>query len=880
MERGLSDVIQRFLRRSLLIPLLVLAVLGTCGLVAWRIVQLKDEHRLISWSVDGYVSNFLGAADENLSLLAAVSGLIDAAAKKDVPVGVPLPYHRVFFIQPDRSTVAVYGRGMNWMTAGERATVSPPPTSYFSSTGYWPNYSVPYFRSDLNSVTVATMMPTRWGTVVGELDLGHVHRLIQAYFRKVPHRIIWIMDRYGNLIVHPDVRKVQEQENMAHEPLIARALAHPEGTTLLGSLSGTTVYGMSWRIEPWGWVILVAYPLGSAIYPIVMAAFCGFTLFFAFLRLVVWGLMRRLRKGVVGPVESLTRVVQRLAEGRGDAEEAWPQVQETFAELGIFAQRFREMSRAVQEREEALLLRQKALVSVQESLARSERRYREILESIDEAYFELDTQGVVTFHNSAFVRLFGLDPPPAHPFSLADMAGAETAEAMEAFFRDVAEGRSTGQLQVLAFHDVHGSAKTVEISAQPMHGDDKKVVGIRVMARDITARIEAEKKAKELERIVSHAQKMESLGTLASGIAHEFNNLLQAMTGYVELLARHTEADDRKRRWIVRVQEATDRGAELVRRMLTFARQDDANPEVVDINRLVHETLAFLRQNIPRRIYLEENLSENLPAVYADRLQLEQLLINLVVNARDAIGEDAEGSIRVTTAKATFLDGTQGVVLTVSDTGRGIPEAIQERIFDPFFTTKEPGKGTGLGLSTVYGVVKRLGGTVTFHSRPGQGTAFFVTLPVHASRTTDQAMVTAPSKASRPSKPADLNEIARTVLVVDDEKDILEHISEGLADEGFHVLTASSGEEALAVLQREAGGVHALILDENMPGMGGTACLTQVRRLYPTLPVILTSGEHSGLVSQQRAPSEHVAFLPKPYRLRDLMELLCGFGVA
>lgn len=402
------------------------------------------------------------------------------------------------------------------------------------------------------------------------------------------------------------------------------------------------------------------------------------------------------------------------------------------------------------------------------------------------------------------------------------------------------------------------------------------------MARNITARVEAEKRAQELERIVSHAQKMESLGTLASGIAHEFNNLLQAMTGYLELLARYTEEDDRKRRWIARVQEAADRGAELVRRMLTFARQDDANPEVVDVNKLVHETLAFLRRNIPRRIRLEEDLADNLPAVYADRLQLEQILMNLVVNARDAIAEGGEGCIRVTTARKTLHDGAEGIVLTVSDTGQGIPESIRERIFDPFFTTKEPGKGTGLGLSTVYGIVRRHGGTITCQSRLGHGTTFTITLPACAPKASLHPMKTEASidlDLHGLPNPQNAESAPRTVLVVDDEKDIREYIAEGLADEGFRVLTASSGEEALAVLEKEAGGVAALILDENMPGMGGAACYTQVRRLYPTMPVILASGHHGGFFLEHTEPSEHVAVLPKPYRLGDLMELLGRFGV-
>lgn len=373
---------------------------------------------------------------------------------------------------------------------------------------------------------------------------------------------------------------------------------------------------------------------------------------------------------------------------------------------------------------------------------------------------------------------------------------------------------------------------------------------------------------------------MESLGTLASGIAHEFNNLLQAMTGYLDLLARHTEADDRKSRWIAQVREAVDRGAELVRRMLTFARQDETRFEVVDINRLVEDTINFLRRNIPRRIRLEKDLEDNLPAVHADRLQMEQILINLVVNARDAVAEGEKGCIRISTGRREFQDGVEGVVLTVSDTGQGISESIRERIFDPFFTTKEPGKGTGLGLSTVYGIVRRHGGTITCHSESGKGTTFTITFPADATKEAVRVMKKDSAQVHGFQDPEPKGGMPRTILVVDDEPDIREYLSEALAEEGFRVLVASSGEEALAILEKNAGAIDAVILDENMPGMGGQACLVEVRRLYSNMPVIMASGDRSGLLLESSEPSENTAQLFKPYRLKELTELLEDLGVS
>ncbi|MEJ5365648.1 MAG: ATP-binding protein [Desulfosoma sp.] len=751
--------------------------------------------------------------------------------------------------------------------------VTPPAASAFPDTGTWPVYSVPYYRADLGAVTIASMIPSRWGSVIGELNLDRLHQLISAYLRKMPRRIVWITDRYGNAIVHPEERVVKEQENVGHEPLVRTALAHPEGVKLLGRLAGTPVYGISWRIDPWGWVVLVAYPLVPALMPVLGAAVAGFALFFAFLYIVFQGLMGRMHRSIIDPVQSLTREAVRMAEASRADTDPWPDFDGSFAELQVFSRQFQEMGRAVRDREEALVRRQAELVRAQDALARSEARYREILESLHEAYFEINTDGVVTFYNPAFLRLMGVDGPPPEPFSLHDMADPETVGAMHAFFDDVAAGRSVGELKSFVLRDHHGPAKTVEISARPMGGREGAVRGLRIMARDVTAKVEAEKRAQELEKIISHAQKMESLGTLASGIAHEFNNLLQAMTGYLDLLEMHTEGSDRKRRWIGRVREAADRGAELVRRMLTFARQDEMTPELLDINRVVEETLDFLSRNIPRMIRLEADLAPDVPAVYGDRLALEQVVINLVVNARDAIGEGGGGRIRVSTRRDTHPDGMDIVVLKVSDTGQGIPEPIRDRIFDPFFTTKEPGKGTGLGLSTVYSIVQRHGGTITCESELGRGTTFTLTFPVKRAGGAEAAeAVRKDEGVQREPKPE--KKEGCTVLVVDDETALLEFVTESLEAEGFGVLKAASGEEALDVLDKEAPRVDAVVLDFHMPGMGGGACYKEIRRRYPWMSVVLTSGYSSASLAESIGKAENITILTKPYRIADLLAVL------
>ncbi len=869
-ERPLFEVIRDFLSRRLVLPLAVLAMVAAGGLVGWRISALEREHEIIAWGVDNFLTSFLTSADDILRLSAVTTKRIDEVSGKSLwSETVPL-YHRIFMVSPDSDTVVSKGSDKPTSQA-----VSPPPVSYFPETGVWPIYSVPYYRADLGSVTIASMIRGRWGSVIGELNLEHLHRLIAAYLHKVPRRILWITDRYGNVIVHPNERAVKEQENLGHEPLVRKALEHPEGTKLFGRLAGTAVYGVSWRIDPWGWVVLVAYPLVPALVPVLGAAAVGFSVFFAFLYLVFLGLMGRLNRSVIDPMKALSREANRLAEGLRTKTDPWPNLEGSFAELKVFSQHFQEMGRAVQEREDALTRRQAELVRAQEALARSESRYRGILESLHEAYFEINAEGVVTFQNQAFCRLMGLDTPSETAISVRDMADPETARAIESFLAEIAAGRKLGEFKTFPLRDRHGATKMVEISARPMETGGGFVGGFRILARDVTAKIEAERRAQELEKIISHAQKMESLGTLASGIAHEFNNLLQAMTGYLDLLEMHTEASDRKRRWIARVREAADRGAELVRRMLTFARQDEMTLELVDINGVVRETLDFLSRNIPRIIRLEADLGPDVPAVYGDRLQLEQIVINLVVNARDAIAEGREGLITVSTRRERRPDGTDIVVLRVSDTGQGIAPSIRERIFDPFFTTKEPGKGTGLGLSTVYGIMQRHGGDVRVESEVGRGTTFTLIFPVKSVGRQD-ADGTVQEADGRGCETSREKGKGFTVLVVDDETTLLEFVAESLEAEGFRVFTAASGEEALDLLEKKGAAVNAVVLDFNMPGMGGGACYKEIRRRYPSISVVVTSGYTGASIVEHLGKSRNVSVLSKPYRIADLLAALAS----
>lgn len=505
----------------------------------------------------------------------------------------------------------------------------------------------------------------------------------------------------------------------------------------------------------------------------------------------------------------------------------------------------------------------------QRLLEESERKYRHIMETMKEGYFELEPNGRVSFCNQATLNILGCSWEELQQRTYRDFADEATGQQMYSFFSRIFASGSSAGLQDFTIQDMRGQRKTVEISVGVRRAEDGQPIGFRVLARDITEKMQALEQSRRLEKMLLQTQKMESLGTLASGIAHEFNNLLQAMSGYLEMALSHTDAHDPRSRWLSRVQEAAFRARDLIRRLLSFARQTEPVPEPMSFNDVVEDTLDLLKKSIHRMIEIQKDLAPNLPVLVADRLQVEQVLINLTANARDAIGSDNPGVIYLQTGTYTDENGQVWIQLKVQDTGSGIPEEIQDRIFDPFFTTKEPGKGTGLGLSTVYGIVANHGGRIRCDSQPGHGTTFYVDFPVKDRAVDTSAQEPERTVAEEVSPPS-----GATLLVVDDEPMLLELLQGLLESVGWRVRTAGSGEEALRCLAQNNGSVQAVVLDLSMPGMGGRRCLEILRSQYPHLPVIVASGDASHEIF--RDPESYGAreCITKPYRLQTLMEAL------
>ena len=404
---------------------------------------------------------------------------------------------------------------------------------------------------------------------------------------------------------------------------------------------------------------------------------------------------------------------------------------------------------------------------------------------------------------------------------------------------------------------------------------DGKPVGFAKVTRDMTERRRAEETLEQTRAALAQAQKMEAVGQLTGGVAHDFNNLLTVITNSLDLLESRLRPDAQTKRIIDSAQRAADRGARLTEQLLAFARRQPLRPELHNINRLIQGFEAVLRRACPEPIEVTVALDPAALTANIDSSQFETALLNLVVNARDAMPDG--GVLRIATGRKQIgaaeakampdLAAGDYVTISIADTGEGMPQEVLSRVFEPFFTTKEVGKGSGLGLSQVYGFMAQSGGHVAIDSMPAAGTT--VTLYLSA---VDAGVAPAPSDRSEDERPP----VSGRILVVEDDPEVLDTTVEMLRAFGWEVLTAGDGPSALSILRREAD-LDVLFTDIVMPrGMNGVELAQEARRMRPQLRVLLASGYPASALPADQGDGENgeFPFLSKPYRASELAKKL------
>lgn len=500
-----------------------------------------------------------------------------------------------------------------------------------------------------------------------------------------------------------------------------------------------------------------------------------------------------------------------------------------------------------------------------QQLSESELKYRQTLESIEEGYIELDLRGNFLFINNAVSQIMGYSREELLALNYRDYTKPEMADKIIRTFNEVYQSGVPAR-----FVDVEVTGKkqtpiNFELSVSAMRNKKSEVVGFRAVMRDVTERMRADEERKQLESQLLHAQKMESVGNLAGGIAHNFNNMLMGISGNIALMQYDMEADHPNQARVLSVEKIVQSASQMTRQLLGYARGGKYEVKVFNLNELVKDTaLTFAMTR--REISLNREMSADLKPVAADRNQIEQVLWNLFVNAADAMPDGGSLTIETRNIMAAEngiwespLKPGDYVYLGVSDTGIGMDQSLQEHLFEPFFTTKEAGKGTGLGLASVYGIIKSHNGYILVDSAPGEGATFRIYLPMSCKPESVQKPIT-----------GGLVSGSERILLIDDEEMVAEVCAELLKELGYQVLIARSGEEGLERYASRQESVDLVILDMTMPGMNGGETFDHLRAMDPELKVLLSSGYSLNHQAEKIMARGCNGFIQKPFSLSEL----------
>jgi len=517
---------------------------------------------------------------------------------------------------------------------------------------------------------------------------------------------------------------------------------------------------------------------------------------------------------------------------------------------------------------------------VRRQLQESERLFHLIGENAADLIAVVDSKGNRLYNSPSYEKLLGYSPEDLTNSTGLDQVHPEDRNKVLAA-SDQAKRTGTGQRLEYRMRHKSGAWRILESTASAVrnaHGETEKLV---IVNRDITERKQAEEELRESEHQLRQAQKMEAVGRLSGGIAHDFNNLLSVIIGYADEFDDSQGDTDKLRKNTEQIKKAGLRAAALTRQLLAFSRQQVLQPRILDLNGVVTDLAKMLRRLIGEDIELVLALDPATGRVKADQSQLDQVIVNLVVNARDAMPEGGKLTVETTNteltdkqaAKMPYVQPGSYVQLTVTDTGSGMDAETIAHIFEPFFTTKEKGKGTGLGLATVYGIIKQSGGYIWVLSEPGKGTSFKIFLPQVADAVT---------ALGTKLQPVPAGVALSTVLLVEDEDSLRELVSELLGRNGYRVLAAADGAQALASARNFQGPIHLLLTDVVLPGIGGPILAKQLSAEQPGMKTLYMSGYSEFNSSGRGGLPPDARLLQKPFSketlLRDVAEVLSSAG--
>ena len=504
----------------------------------------------------------------------------------------------------------------------------------------------------------------------------------------------------------------------------------------------------------------------------------------------------------------------------------------------------------------------------EEAIRQSEEKYRSILESIEEGYFEVDLNGAFTFFNNALCKIMGLPPDELRQSHNRDFTSKKTARKMFLVFQRIARTGRSARVVNYEIASKDGSKKILEISASLMRNADMKAIGFRGLVRDVTEQLIAEKENERIAAQIRQAQKMEAIGTLAGGIAHDFNNLLMGFQGNLSLMLMEMSPDNPYYDYLTNMEDYVKRGSDLTRQILGFARGGKYEVRPTNINDLLEQSSQMFGRT-KKEITIHKKFQATPWSVEVDRGQIEQVLLNLFVNSWQAM--PAGGDIFLETENVTLkeedwdkpyaLEQGEYVKISVTDTGLGMDKDTLERIFEPFFTTKEFSRGTGLGLASTYGIIKNHNGMIDVTSEKGHGTTFTIYLPKSDKDFLEE----------RPALEKTIKG-SETILLVDDEELVADIGERMLKKLGYRVLLADSGRKAIQIFEKAHHRINLVILDMIMPEMGGSETFDGLKAIAPDIKVLLSSGYSIDGQASQIMKRGCNGFIQKPFNLKHFSQ--------
>ncbi|MFQ5433546.1 MAG: PAS domain S-box protein [Anaerolineae bacterium] len=687
------------------------------------------------------------------------------------------------------------------------------------------------------------------GVLIADIRIKPVWELI-AGLRTEPGENIFLIDDRGRVVAHRNPSVVLR--NTGYQ-------AHESAAIQTGLSGQPVVYAVDWfNLEGQRLGVVAEKPVPQAL-QLAIDTVLVTVLLVALSLLAAIGLRAMVIQRIIMPLETLADTALAVKQGNLSRQAAVASQDE----IGALAATFNSMTGQIRESLEGMQQHVDELEQAKEALRQSEQKYRQLFENAGDIVYTFDMDGNLTAVNSAVAQITGYTVAEIMESGFMALIHPDDRRVVTELMAQKLTGEYLAPYEIRIIHK-DGRTLTLELNSTALM-DDGRLIGIQGIARDVTQRREAEQSLRQ-------AQKLESLGLLAGGIAHDFNNLLTGILAQASLALSKLPQDNDGREHLQKVVKAAERASDLTYQLLAYAGKGQFQVDVLDLNQVINSYLGLLETAVPKHIQLQLELSHHLPGIEADRGQIQQLVINLIINAAEAIEKD-HGRITIRTY-SRVLDETDDeqfwggdtlpqnayVCLEVEDNGIGMDEVTMAQIFDPFYSTKTEGRG--LGLSATLGIIRAHQGGLQLVSKPGQGTRFVLYFPASpfSPAGVEQAVTAVPTQSGG------------LVLVIDDEESVREAVTDILDMAGVQVLTAENGRVGLDAYTARQSEIDLVLLDMQMPVMNGEETFRALIAFDPTVKVLLSSGYTENEVTSQFAGMPFSGFLQKPYNFDTLVE--------